>query len=410
MLNRDALRQALRACSLLSCKIQPSLVFDRKHYAYHDLPIGYQITQHRYPIGFDGTFQSIPISRIQLETDTAKLLNEHDGQCMLDFNRSGLALIEIVTEPQFNSVDSVVSFVTALNSQLSKYDIIDRNIEDGSFRIDANVNIRLESKEFPKVEIKNVMGFKFLQQALEFEYARQVSCIRSGNEILPETRMFCQKSKETYSMRDKQVHSYNFIPEHNIPLIPITNDAIEAACKDNLKYSHFYESITKKSLFQLENSSNSVDLFSNMMKQNPKLNQNQCINWICNDLLRICNKKLSSEKQKILFSNVTFATLLNQIIHVVEREDISKFSGIYLLEQLVDNYSANFQSIESSNVMEMIRKDDLGLIKDDEMINEAVERFLVEFPKRYCSDFIKYYKGKYCPQRVAKQFSKSQIV
>lgn len=395
---------------LLSCKIQPTLMFDRKHYIYHDLPQGYQITQHRYPVGYDGTFASIPISRVQLETDTAKLMGQENGNYMLDFNRSGLALVEIVTEPQFESVDSVLSFVSTLNRQLTNFEVIDRDIEDGSFRVDANLNIQYGCKKFPRVEIKNIMGFNFLRQALEFEFARQVSCVQEGKEIIPETRMFCQTSKETHSMREKRLQSYNFIPEHDIPPILIASSMIEAAAKENAHYSRIYDKIPANLLFQLENSSNSFDLFSNVLKENPTVKPNQCINWICNDLLRICNKKLDNARQKSIFANPHFATQLAQIIESVEVEKISKFTGLYLLERIVDDYVLDSQTIETCSAMSMVQKEDLFLIRDFETIIKAVQAFVAEFPKQYCTDFVRYHKGKYCPQKVAEQFARNRAI
>lgn len=166
ILNENAVFLALRACLLLSCKIAPLLSFDRKHYLYKDLPLGYQITQLRNPIGTDGIFQSRKIRHVQLENDTAKIIGEENGTILLDYNRSGLALVEIVTEPEFYAIDEAVEFASSLNNCLVNNGITDRNVEDGSFRVDANMNLQLDGVMQAKVEIKNVMGFKFLRQAL----------------------------------------------------------------------------------------------------------------------------------------------------------------------------------------------------------------------------------------------------
>lgn len=151
---------------LLSCEVAKYIKFDRKHYVYKDLPLGYQITQHENPIGSNGIFLSKSIRRVQLENDTAKVMSESNGTVQLDFNRSGIALLEIVTEPEFRTIQETIAFASSLNAKLVKYAIIDRNVEDGSFRIDANMNLIHDGIQHPKVELKNIMGFKFLQQAL----------------------------------------------------------------------------------------------------------------------------------------------------------------------------------------------------------------------------------------------------
>ena len=286
---------------------------------------------------------------------------------------------------------------------------MDRNVEDGSFRVDANLNIQHNEQKFHPVEIKKIMGFRFLRQALEFLYARQISKVRKGELIVAETRMFCQKSGQTISMREKEHSSYNFIPEHEIIPILVTENMIKTAIDENLQYSSLFDgNIQEKFMFKLKNSSNSMDLFINLMKENPTLNRNNCINWICNDVLRLCNKNISHSTQKHIFSTMQFAKQLSQIIENVQQEVISKYTGLYLLEQIILNESKTIAIQNNFDIMTMIHKKKLFLVKDKSSVAVAVENFQAQFPGKSCADFIKHYKGKYCSQQVVEHFSSRQ--
>ena len=226
VLNRDALQLAAKVAIALDCKIAPKIRFDRKNYFYPDLPKAYQISQfghplshHGYlPIFIDGKEKRINITRVHLEEDTGKLFHEKDHS-LIDFNRSGTPLLEIVSEPDMSSPDEAHAYLTALKSILEYSDVSDCNMEEGSLRCDANISIRKQgAKELgTKTEIKNMNSFKAVRAALQYEIDRQVDMLESGQRVVQETRLYDAAKDITESMRSKEeAHDYRYFPEPDL--------------------------------------------------------------------------------------------------------------------------------------------------------------------------------------------------
>jgi aspartyl-tRNA(Asn)/glutamyl-tRNA(Gln) amidotransferase subunit B len=238
VLNRAARDLAVRAALALGCKIQERSVFARKNYFYPDLPKGYQISQYELPLALEGSLEievegtkkKIGITRVHMEEDAAKNLHEgfpdSDRWSYIDFNRCGVPLIEIVSEPDMRTPTEAYSYLTALKQVLEYTEVSDCNMEEGSLRCDANVSVRLRGapKFGTKVEAKNLNSFKYLAHALEYEIERQIAVLESGGSITQETRLWNVAAGRTESMRSKEfAHDYRYFPDPD--LLPVNASA-----------------------------------------------------------------------------------------------------------------------------------------------------------------------------------------
>src|SRR5512139_180500 len=234
-LNRQVVEFALRTGLALGCAIQEKSVFARKNYFYPDLPKGYQVSQYELPIclgggvdfTLDGEERRVRLTRIHMEEDAGKNLHgvAADGSSGVDLNRAGVPLLEIVSEPDIRSVDEAVEYLKALRAVLVCLGVNDGNLEEGSFRCDANVSImRKGATEYgTRCEIKNMNSFRFLRQAVDYEVRRQVEIVEGGGKVLQETRLFDTARGETRSMRSKEeAHDYRYFPEPD--LLPLVFD------------------------------------------------------------------------------------------------------------------------------------------------------------------------------------------
>ena len=237
VLNRKAVEFATLAAMALNCEIRETSIFARKNYFYPDLPKGYQISQYDKPLAEHGFIEiataagakKIGITRVHLEEDAGKSL--HEGfpgareKTAIDLNRSGVPLIEIVSEPDIASPDEAYEYLTRLKEIILYTAVSDCNMEEGSLRCDANVSVRLrgEKKFGTKTEVKNVNSFRFIREALVYEIDRQVELIESGGKVTQETRLYNSVEGKTYGMRSKeQAHDYRYFPEPD--LLPLVVD------------------------------------------------------------------------------------------------------------------------------------------------------------------------------------------
>jgi aspartyl-tRNA(Asn)/glutamyl-tRNA(Gln) amidotransferase subunit B len=230
VLNRAAVDDAVRAALALGCTVHERSVFARKNYFYPDLPKGYQISQYELPLATGGRLADVRITRVHLEEDAGKSLHEgfadSDRRTYLDFNRSGVPLIEIVTEPDLRSAADAADFFSRLRTILVWLGVNDGNMEEGSLRCDANVSVRPVGEQAlgTKTEVKNLNSFRFLQRALEHEIERQIAAIADGGRIVQETRLWDPAAGRTVSMRSKEeAHDYRYFPDPDLP--PVVVDA-----------------------------------------------------------------------------------------------------------------------------------------------------------------------------------------
>jgi len=238
VLNARAVELAVRAAVAIGCTIQPTSVFARKNYFYPDLPKGYQISQYERPIATGGSItlssgRVIGITRVHMEEDAGKSLHygqpDSDRMTSLDFNRSGVPLIEIVTEPDLRSAAEASECFERLREILVAIGANDGNMEEGSLRCDGNVSVRPvgETKLGTKTEVKNVNSFRYVQKALEFEIERQIDVVSGGGRVRQETRLFDSETGETSSMRSKEeAHDYRYFPEPDLAPLDVSAEWI----------------------------------------------------------------------------------------------------------------------------------------------------------------------------------------
>jgi len=245
VLNQQVLALALRAALALECRIAEQTKFDRKNYFYPDLPKAYQISQFDMPLAEKGGVlidtpegeKRIGITRVHLEEDAGKLVHQScDGQIgaavssLVDYNRTGVPLIEIVSEPDMRSAEEAYAYLTALKEILRYTRVSDCNMEEGSLRCDANISVRPKGwQEFgTKAELKNMNSFKHVRDALAYEARRQINLLKEGGSVIQETRLWDAEKGISHSMRSKEeAHDYRYFPEPDLPLIVLSPELIE---------------------------------------------------------------------------------------------------------------------------------------------------------------------------------------
>ena len=245
VINRQCVKQAVLTGLGLNAKINKFSVFDRKNYFYADLPQGYQISQFKHPIVgegevqielSDGSIHKIGIERLHLEQDAGKSLHDqHPSKSYIDLNRSGVALMEIVSKPEMHSAEQAAAYIKKLRSILRYLGTCDGNMEEGSLRADVNVSVRRPGEALgTRTETKNLNSVRFIMQAIEFEVHRQIELIEDGGEVIQETRLFDTTTGMTRTMRGKEdAHDYRYFPDPD--LLPLTfDDAFIDELKDGM--------------------------------------------------------------------------------------------------------------------------------------------------------------------------------
>ena len=232
VLNRKAIELAIRLSIALGCEVNRTMHFDRKNYFYPDLPKGYQITQDRTPVGsggsvhfgLDGTDRRVQLRKIHLEEDAGKLMHTEGGKSHVDFNRAGVPLVELVTEPVISTDLEAVEFLQEIRRIVRYLGIGDGNMEEGSLRCDANVSVMERGSEVlgSKVEVKNMNSFKRVQKAIRFEIQRQRDLVEQGRKVVAETRLYDIQKEITIPMRLKEdLQDYRYFPEPDLPVVEV---------------------------------------------------------------------------------------------------------------------------------------------------------------------------------------------
>ena len=244
VMNREAARLAVRFGLAINAKINRRSVFARKHYFYPDLPKGYQISQYEFPIigtggveiATDHGVKVIGIARAHLEEDAGKSLHEDfHGMTGIDLNRAGTPLLEIVSQPDLDSAAEAVTYLKKLHALVRYLDVSDGNMQEGSFRCDANVSVKPagQQKLGTRTELKNINSFRFVEKAIEYEIGRQIEVLEDGGAIVQETRLYDEGRNRTRSMRSKEeAHDYRYFPDPDLPELVLDDDFIEAVRRE----------------------------------------------------------------------------------------------------------------------------------------------------------------------------------
>jgi len=379
VINEYCIKQAVKTGIGLKAKINNKSVFDRKNYFYADLPQGYQISQYKHPIVGEGTVildmsygqREIGIERLHLEQDAGKSIHDLDPQStFVDLNRSGVALMEIVSKPDLRSLDEVNAYVKKIRSIMRYLETCDGNMQEGSLRADVNVSVRKKHTEKLGIrcEIKNVNSIKFMQMAIDYEANRQVDLIEDGKKIDQETRLFDTKKNETRSMRSKEdAHDYRYFPDPDLLPLEIKNDFIEKIKSEipelpDEKKKRFIDkfNLSPYEANILVSDKETSEYFEKVIKNSDvKL----ATNWITGELFALLNEKdlgitqspISAENLSKLINLIKNGTISGKIAKtvfelmangdldpqkVVEEKGLKQESDPKALESLIDKVIA----------------------------------------------------------------------
>ncbi len=382
VINWVCVEQAIRTGLGLNAKINNYSIFDRKNYFYPDLPQGYQISQYKQPIVGEGSVtididdkksKTIRIERLHLEQDAGKSLHDqHPEFSFVDLNRSGVALMEIVSMPDISSADEAQSYIKKIRSIMRYLGTCDGNMEEGSLRADINVSVRKPGDELgTRCEIKNVNSIKFIGQAIDYEARRQIELIEDSKEIDQETRLFDPKKGETRSMRSKEeAHDYRYFPDPDLLPLSFSENIIE-----DIKSELPELPDDKKERFQKEYSLSTydsnilvseieiADFFEAVAKgRDPKI----AANWITGEYFAAMNKLgFSITSSPISIDN------LSKLIKLIEENIISTRIAKDVFEIMLEN---------NENPEEIIEREGLKQVSDSGELEKIIDNIIVENP------------------------------
>ena len=348
VINEFCIKQAIKTGIGLKAKINNKSVFDRKNYFYADLPQGYQISQYKYPIVGEGKVlldmpygqKEIGIERLHLEQDAGKSIHDIDpDSTMVDLNRSGVALMEIVSKPDLSSPDEVNVYIKKLRSIMRYLGTCDGNMQEGSLRADVNVSVKKKGEEKlgTRCEIKNVNSIKFMQMAIIYEANRQVDLLEDDKIVDQETRLFDTKKNETRSMRSKEdAHDYRYFPDPDLLPLEVSNDLIDTIKKEipelpDEKKKRFIEkfNLTPYEATILVSDIETSKYFEEVIKDSDvKL----ATNWITGELFALLNEKnLEISKSPISSKN------LSKLINLIKNGTISGKIAKTVFELMIES-------------------------------------------------------------------------
>ena len=328
VINEHCIKQAVKTGIGLKAKINKRSIFDRKNYFYADLPQGYQISQYKDPIVGEGSVtldmpngeKNIGIERLHLEQDAGKSIHDIDPQnTLVDLNRSGVALMEIVSKPDLRSLDEVNAYIKKLRSIMRYLGTCDGNMQEGSLRADVNVSVRKkgDKKLGTRCEIKNVNSIKFMQMAIDFEANRQVDVIEEGGSINQETRLFDTKKNETRSMRSKEdAHDYRYFPDPDLLPLELNDNYIDQIKKDipelpDEKKKRFIEKF-KLSPYEANILVSDIEISKYFEEVSKNSDVKLATNWITGELFALLNEK-NIEITESPISSKNLSKLINLI-------------------------------------------------------------------------------------------------
>ena len=379
VLNRSVLEYAVKAGVALNCDITRYNKFDRKNYFYPDLPKAYQISQLYLPFAQNGRIdittrsglkKSIRIHEIHMEEDAGKLIHSPFGDATFpDYNRCGVPLIEIVSEPDFRSAEEVVAYLEKLKSTFEYLGISDCKMQEGSMRADVNLSVRpAGSDKFgTRTEMKNLNSFKAIERAIQFEAKRQIEALEKGEEIIQETRRWDDNKGKGYAMRSKEnAQDYRYFPEPDIPPISISDEMVDRIKNEQPEFAEAkverYVSdfgLAKADAEIIAGSKYLAKLFEETVALTNNAKETRY--WIISQILYFMNERgVAAEDIKLSSNN--FA----KFIEIVAADRINKQTGKTVFEEM-------FFSDESFDVEDYIKANGLEQVDDSEAIREAVK-------------------------------------
>ena len=383
VINREAVKNVLKVGSALGGNPPAGgSQFDRKNYFYPDLPKGYQISQYKYPLVEGGELNGVKIRRIHLEEDAGKLLHQGEGS-LIDFNRAGIPLMELVTEPDITSGKDARSFCEEFQLVLRYLGVSDTDMEKGQMRCEVNISLNMGTK----VEIKNLNSFRAVEKAIDYEISRQTGILEKGEEVDQETRGWNEEKGQTFSQRKKEeAHDYRYFPEPDLPAlnpvmldlggfaIPelpsqkrgrfkrefgLKDEQIEILVRDK-KLSDFFEAVVSETKIEAKKTS-SIELI---------------FNYLSSDLIGLMNEKYLNWEELAVSPHA-----FGELMAMISKKEISSRAAKDVLKVMLETG-------KEPNVI--VKEENLGQINDTEFIKEIVKKIIEKNPKAVAD----YKKGK----------------
>ena len=390
VINEYCIKQAIKTGIGLKAKINNRSIFDRKNYFYADLPQGYQISQYKNPIVGEGTIildmpygqREIGIERLHLEQDAGKSIHDIDPKnTFVDLNRSGVALMEIVSKPDLRSLDEVNAYIKKIRSIMRYLETCDGNMQEGSLRADVNVSVKKKGTKNlgTRCEIKNVNSIKFMQMAIDYEANRQVDLIEEGKKIDQETRLFDTKKNETRSMRSKEdAHDYRYFPDPDLLPLELKNDFIEKIKSEipelpDEKKKRFIDkfNLSPYEANILVSDKETSEYFEKVIK---KSDVKLATNWITGELFALLNEKDLGIKQSPIN-----AENLSKLINLIKNGTISGKIAKTVFELMANG---------DKDPQKIVEEKGLKQESDPKALESLIEKVITENP-----DKVKEYKS-----------------
>ena len=389
VLNEEVVKYAVKLGLATNCKIRENSIFARKNYFYEDLPKGYQISQYDLPICYDGfieiqldehTTKKIGITRIHIEEDTGKAIHDLDIDTLLDYNRSGVPLLEIVSEPDIRTPEEAHKYLEQIRQILLYLEISSGNMEEGALRCDANISIRLRGAEKfgTKAEVKNLNSFRNVQKALEYEIERQIDMLEQSQIIHQETRLWDAAKHQTRVMRSKEMaHDYRYFPEPDLVNLYVPNEFLEKV-GNTLPELPFQRRIRFQKEYGLpwydanvlisdKDIGNFYEQAANLFENKTELKYKLLSNWIMTEVLRVLSEK-----------NITINELglnpkyLSELVELLASESISSRIAKEVFEDMISTNKSPKEIIELKGLVQLSDADQIeAIIK--EIINNNQE-------------------------------------
>lgn len=410
VLNRRCVEAGVTTALALSCKLNQVSLFDRKHYFYSDLPAGYQITQQRKPLAVDGIIKfhvinqelqkksyskQSKIKQLQLEQDSGRSLHDEENKKnLIDLNRAGVPLMELVFEPDLSDGEEAASLIKELCAILSRLGTCSCKMEEGAFRVDANVSVNRPGEPFGvRTEIKNIGSVRAVAAAVNFEIKRQILMLEEGREIFNETRSWNPELNKTVTMRDKEVkNDYRFMPEPNLPPlrlhldrnvenennlvdVPYLNDQLPEMPEETRQKLKEKFDISQEYILVITNNSSLLEIFYNVMKTNEK----RCSKIVAKILVNFFLEVLNQNKLEVENCSVSHE-YFGEAIDLLEDE----FINLNIIRKLFQEMLLNPQM----SPKQIIKEKNLEQISDIDELTRICQKIIDDNPKA-----VKSYKG-----------------
>ncbi|MDC0185064.1 Asp-tRNA(Asn)/Glu-tRNA(Gln) amidotransferase subunit GatB [Rhodobiaceae bacterium] len=424
VINSVCVEQAVKTGLGLNAKINKFSIFDRKNYFYPDLPQGYQISQFEQPIVGEGKViidlekgveKEVRIERLHLEQDAGKSMHDqHPSYSYVDLNRSGVALMEIVSMPDMSSAEEAQAYIKKLRNIMKYLQTCDGNMEEGSLRADINVSVRKPGDELgTRCEIKNVNSIKFVGQAIEYEAKRQINLIESGETIKQQTRLFDPKKGQTRSMRSKEeAHDYRYFPDPDLLPLSFTDEFVEGIRKTlpelpDIRRKRFVEDFGLSSYDAgiLVSEKETADFFEIASKNS---NSKLVCNWIVGELFSILNK----DSKTIEESPVTPENI-GKLINLIDDGTITGRIAKDVFEIMIDSGDDPVSIVESNDMRQVSDEGELdGIIEKIIQSNPDQVKSLEEKPNLmgwFVGQVMQETKGKANPKTVNELLNKKLL-